>query len=85
MFGVLRHVPGFKVVPKLVPKLNHKFQMYIESHPSFLAGNEKLFSAAKIVLAISLNGFSLITVSFVVVFLFYGFGTGIYCGMAFFK
>ena len=52
---------------------------------SYLVDKDSLFSAAKTILAISLNGFSLITVSFIVVFLLYGLGTGMYCGVAFFK
>ena len=57
----------------------------LNAESGFLADNESMFSAAKSVLALSLNGFSLITVSFIVVFMFYGFGSGLYCGVVIFK
>ena len=57
----------------------------LNSKTGYFANNDSLFSAAAKVLAISLDGFSLITVSFIIVFQFYSFGCGLYCGAAIFK
>ena len=51
----------------------------------FLTGNESMYEVGSYVLNCSLNGLSLMVISFTIVFLFHGVGGGLFCGTIIFR
>ena len=51
----------------------------------FLTGNESIYDVGSNVLKSSLNGLSLMVISFTIVFLFHGVGGGLFCGTIVFR
>ena len=51
----------------------------------FLTGNESIYNVGSYALNSSLNGLSLMVISFIIVFLFHGVGGGLFCGTVVFR